>query len=400
MSAPRPDLRQRIAEARAGREARHAVRVRRTVERRQGVRAQVDGRWVVAFNGNDYLGLAQHPLTLQSAQEAMDRYGIGGTASHLVSGHTLVHEHLERELAQWLGYERGLAFGCGYMANLAAVQALLGDGDVCVQDRLNHASLIDAARLAGCTLARYPHGDAEGALRQLRAHPDGAAMLVTDGVFSMDGDIAPLKQLALAARIQRAILYVDDAHGVGVIGPDGRGSVAHAGWTSEQVPLLLVTLGKALGGFGAVLLGEEALIQHFQETARPYVYTTALPPALAAASLGAVRAVQRQPALRKRLHEATARFRARAQRHGLPLMDSQTPIQPLLFGDNARTLAVARAVFDAGYWVSAIRPPTVPEGQARIRVTLSAAHSDAQIDGLVDALARAVEAVGAAPATP
>ncbi|HZH43484.1 MAG TPA: 8-amino-7-oxononanoate synthase [Lysobacter sp.] len=391
MTAQRPDLRQRVADARARRLAAHAVRLRRTVERRQGVRVQVDGQWLVGFNGNDYLGLAQHPLAQQSAQEAMQRYGLGGTASHLVSGHTLVHDQLERELANWLGYPRGLLFGSGFMANLAVVQSLLGEGDVCVQDKLNHASLIDAARLAGCRLRRYPHADAEGALRQLRASPDGAALLITDGVFSMDGDIAPLKPLALAARIQRALFYVDDAHGIGVIGPDGRGSVAHAGWSAEQVPLLLVTLGKALGGYGAVLLGEEALIQHLQETARPYLYTTALPPALAAASLGALRVAQRQPNLRQRVHELVERFRTRAQRRGLPLMESETPIQPVLLGDNARTLAVARAVFEAGYWVSPIRPPTVPEGQARIRVTLSASHTDPQVDGLVDALARACE---------
>src|SRR6478672_13127898 len=232
----RPSLPERIAAARAQREAQGRVRVRRTVTRRDGVRVEVDGRWLVNFCSNDYLGLAQQFAVVGALQDAAAQHGAGSTASHLVCGHHALHEALEHELADWLAAPRALLFGSGFLANLAVVQALLGDeADVCVQDRLNHASLIDAARLAGCRLRRYPHADPEGALRQLRATPDAAALVVTDGVFSMDGDIAPLRELALAARVQDAVLYVDDAHGVGVVGPEGRGSVAAAGLDAQAV---------------------------------------------------------------------------------------------------------------------------------------------------------------------
>ncbi|HVR81952.1 MAG TPA: aminotransferase class I/II-fold pyridoxal phosphate-dependent enzyme, partial [Luteimonas sp.] len=274
---PRPSLHERVASLRAQRDALGRRRVRRTVTRRDGVGCEVDGRWLLDFCGNDYLGLAQQFAVVNALQEAAARDGAGGVASHLVCGHHAMHDALERELADWLQAPRALLFGSGFLANLAVLQALLGDDDVCVQDRLNHASLIDAARLAGCRLRRYPHADAEGALRQLRSLPDGAALLATDGVFSMDGDVAPLRQLALVARVQRATLYVDDAHGVGVLGPDGRGSVAAAKLGVAEVPLQLATLGKALGSYGAVVVGDDALIGHLAETARPYLYTTALP---------------------------------------------------------------------------------------------------------------------------
>src|SRR5690606_6952493 len=248
--------------------------------------------------------------------------------------HHAIHTALERELADWLQVPRALLFGSGFAANLAVLQSLLGDEDVCVQDRLNHASLIDGARLAGCRLRRYPHVDVEGALRQLRGAPDGAAMLATDGVFSMDGDIAPLRELAIAARVQQAPLYVDDAHGVGVLGPEGRGSVAAAGLDVATLP-------------------------------------------------------RREHWRRERLHELVQRFRATASRHGLELLASETPIQPVLCGDNARALEMAESLEQAGYWVAAIRPPTVPEGQARLRVAFSAAHEPAQAEALADALALA-----------
>ena len=391
---PRPSLPERIAAARAQREAQGRVRVRRTVTRRDGVRCHVldesgDGRWLVNFCSNDYLGLAQQFAVVGALQDAAAQHGAGSTASHLVCGHHALHEQLEHELADWLGAPRALLFGSGFLANLAVVQGLLGDDDLCVQDRLNHASLIDAARLAGCRLRRYPHNDAEGALRQLRATPDVAALVVTDGVFSMDGDVAPLRELALAARVQEALLYVDDAHGVGVVGPDGRGSVAASGLDTQAVPLQLATLGKALGGYGAVVLGDAALIDHLAETARPYVYTTALPPALAAASLAAVKLARREEWRREKLQAHIARFRAGAARAGFQLLPSTTPIQPLVVGDDRDALALAAALEARGYWVAAIRPPTVPDGSARLRVTLSAAHTDADVDGLVGALAAA-----------
>lgn len=393
----RPDLRARVRAARDSRIAAQAQRVRRIVARRDGMRCEVHddggaGRWLQNFCSNDYLGLAAHFQVSGALQDAAALHGAGSGGSHLVSGHHALHDALEREIADWLKVPAALLLGSGFAANLAVLQGLLGEGDACVQDRLNHASLIDAARLAGCRLRRYPHGDAQGALRQLRTLADGAAVLTTDGVFSMDGDVAPLRELSIIARVQQALLYVDDAHGVGVIGPDGRGSVADARLDVDAVPLQLVTLGKALGSCGAVLAGDADLVAHLAETARPYVYTTALPPAVAAAALAAVRLARHEHWRRERLTTLVQRFRAGAQRHGLDLMPSDTPIQPVRCGDNATALAMSRALDAAGFWVAAIRPPTVPEGQARLRVTLSAAHADADVDALVDAIAAARDA--------
>lgn len=390
----REDPRIRIAALRTRRELQARARVRRTVLRRDGVRCEVQGRdggarWLVNFCGNDYLGLSQQFAVSGALMDAASRTGAGGVASHLVCGHSAEHEALERELADWLQAPRALVFGSGYMANLAVLQALLGDGDACVQDRLNHASLIDAAHLAGCRLRRYPHNDAEGALRQLRAAPGGVAMLATDGVFSMDGDVAPLRELAAVAQAEGALMYVDDAHGVGVLGPDGRGSVAAARLGVGQVPLLLVTFGKALGGYGAAVVGDADFIEHLAATARPYIYTTALPPALAAASLAAVKLARSEHWRRGKLAALTHRLRRGLAARGFELMDSDTPIQPLPCGADARALALSRALEEEGYWVAAIRPPTVPEGRARLRITLSAAHEEADVDGLVEALARA-----------
>ena len=398
MAAQRPDLRRRAQAQRADALAHDLVRSRRVVTRRDGVRMEVDGRWLLNFCGNDYLGLAQQFQVVDAVQGAAARDGIGGISSHLVCGHHVAHEALEREVADWLEVPRALVFGSGYAANLAVQQALLGEGDTSVQDRLNHASLIDGARLAGCRLRRYPHGDAEGALRQLRTVPDGAAMLATDGVFSMDGDVAPLRQLALVARVQSALLYVDDAHGVGVLGPGGRGSVAEARLGVDDVPLQLVTLGKALGGYGAVVAGDVDLIEHLAGTARPYIYTTALPPPQAAAALAAVKLARREHWRREKLAALVQRFRDGMATRGFDLPESATPIQPVPCGDNARALDMAARLEVDGFRVAAIRPPTVPEGRARLRVTLCAAHGEDQVDALVLALARARDHADAARA--
>lgn len=386
----RPDLLARLQDQRKLRQAQGRVRVRRSVGRRDGVRLEVGGRWLTGFCSNDYLGLSQQFEVVAALQDAASREGAGSTASHLVCGHHALHEQLEREMADWLGYPRALLFDSGFMANLAVQQALLSEeSDVCVQDRLNHASLLDATRLAGCRLRRYPHLDSEGAMRQLKNAADGAAMLATDGVFSMDGDVAPLRSLSLVARMQEALFYVDDAHGIGVVGEHGRGCVADAGLGVNEVPLQLATLGKALGGHGAVVLGEESLIQHLAETARPYIYTTALPPAQAAASLAAVKLARRDHWRREKLVELIAAFRDGARRNGLELMPSETPIQPLLCGDEATVMALGAALEQSGFMVGAIRPPTVPEGKARLRITLSALHTLEQVKALVEATARA-----------
>ncbi|WP_312325984.1 8-amino-7-oxononanoate synthase [Stenotrophomonas sp.] len=386
----RPDLHDRIQSQRKLRDAQGRIRVRRTVTRRDGVRLELNGQWLTGFCSNDYLGLSQQFGVVSALQDAAAREGAGATASHLICGHHALHEALEQEVADWLGYPRALLFGSGFAANLAVQQALLTEeDDVCVQDRLNHASLLDATRLAGCRLRRYPHLDTEGALRQLKHAAEGAAMLVTDGVFSMDGDIAPLRSLSLVARMQQALLYVDDAHGVGVVGEHGRGCVAEAGLGVADVPLQLVTLGKALGGSGAVVVGDDALIQHLAETARPYIYTTAVPPAQAAAALAAVRLARRDDWRREKLAELVGVFRAGARQHGLELMPSDTPIQPLLCGAESTVTALSAALEAAGFLVSAIRPPTVPEGKARLRVTLSALHTVPEVRALTDAIAHA-----------
>jgi 8-amino-7-oxononanoate synthase len=384
---PREPIAPRLADAAAVRVAQQAVRVRRDVRQRQGARLVFDGQPLLNFCSNDYLGLAQHPEVVAALRDSAREIGVGSGASHVVCGHYGEHAALEREVADWLGYPRALLFGSGYMANLAVAQSLLRPGDICLQDKLNHASLLDAARLAQSQLVRYPHRDADGARRQAEVHADGALLLATDGVFSMDGDIAPLRELAALARDQDGLLYVDEAHAIGALGPEGRGSAAAAGLEANDAPLLLVTLGKALGGYGALLVGQDALIEHIAQVARPYIYTTALPPALAAASCIAVRLARTEQWRRERLKELIARFRGGANAHGIPLLESDTPIQPLLVGDNARALQLAQQLEARGVLVVAIRPPTVPEGSARLRITFSASHTIADVDALLDALA-------------
>lgn len=396
----RIDLHQRIAAARLHRDDAQRRRHLRTLLRRDGMRCEVAGsdgapRWLLNFCSNDYLGLSQHPRVAAALADAAREHGAGAGASHLVCGHHASHVALERELADWLQAPRALLFGSGYMANLAVLQALLGEGDVCVQDRLNHASLVDGARLAGCTLKRYPHGDAEGAARQIASHASGAALLASDGVFSMDGDIAPLNELASVARTQQATLYIDDAHGVGVLGELGRGSCAAAGLSASDVPLQLVTFGKALGSHGAAVVGDADLIGHLAETARPFIYTTAVPPAQAVATAEAVRVARAGDDLRARLQDNITRLKSGAADRALLLMHSDTAIQPLPCGGDAMALAMAASLERQGYWIAAIRPPTVPEGQARLRITLTAAHAKEDIDGLLDALARARDQVPA-----
>ena len=387
----RTRLAERVAAARAERAAAAAVRVRREISAREGARVLVDGRQLVSFCGNDYLGLSQHLDVVAALQEAAAWHGVGSTGSAGVSGHHGEHAAFEREMAQWLGYERALLFGSGYLANLAVLQSLLGEGDTCVQDKLNHACLIDGARLSGAELKRYPHGDVEAALRQLMSRREGAALLATDGVFSMDGDRAPLADLALVARTQDALLYVDDAHGAGVLGPEGRGSLAVAGLGAKEVPLLLVPLGKAFGGQGAVLLGSAALVGHVAETARPYLYSTAPAPAMAAAMRASLRLIRGEAWRRAKLASLVARFRRGAAAIGVPLQESFTPIQPIVVGANTQALALSSSLEKAGYLVGAIRPPTVPDGQARLRVTLTVDHGEADVDGLLAALADALK---------
>ncbi len=365
-------------------------RRRRVLESPTGAEVVADGRRLVNFASNDYLGLAGHPAVAQALADGADRWGAGSGAAHLITGHQAAHHALEEELAAFTGRERALLFSTGYMANLGVVSALLGRGDTVFEDRLNHASLIDAGILSRARLRRYAHADAADLEARLADATGGAKLVVTDGVFSMDGDVAPLPELAAACARHDAWLMVDDAHGLGVLGDSGGGSLAAAGLDGEAVPILMGTLGKAFGTFGAFVAGSDELIEFLIQAARPWVYTTALPAAVAEATRAALRLVREEPWRREKLAAHVARFRAGARERNLPLMESATPIQPLLVGDAERAVEVSAHLQKTGLLVPAIRPPTVPAGTARLRITFSAAHTEAQVDRLLDVLAEAL----------
>ena len=353
-------------------------------------RIQVADRQYLAFCSNDYLGLADHPRVVEAMIAGTRRWGVGSGASHLVSGHTHEHHALEEELANFVGRPRAVLFSTGYMANLAAAAVLAGRGDAVLEDRLNHASLLDAGLATGARFTRYAHGDVAALrtrLARLRVRTPRANLLVlTDGVFSMDGDVPPLRDLALACREADATLLVDDAHGFGVLGATGAGVVEEAGLSTGDVPVLMCTLGKAVGTFGAFIAGSEVLIESLIQRARTYIYTTALPPAVAAATRAALRVLREEPDRRARVLGHAAAFRTGAASLGLSLMPSRTPIQPLLVGDETQAIALNTALLERGIWVPAIRPPTVPAGTSRLRFTFSAAHTSSDIDRLLDAL--------------
>jgi 8-amino-7-oxononanoate synthase len=380
--------------------AQHLQRRRRTVTAIASATAEVmvEGQRRVNFCGNDYLGLNAHPALAQALQACAAIAGAGSGASHLVTGHGLEHEHLEAELAQFTGRQRALLFSTGYMANLAAVTCLAERDSRVVMDRLSHASLIDAARLSGATLKRFAHADAQAAQVMLqRAEAPGSNLLVTDGVFSMDGDLAPLPQLAQVATQADATLIVDDAHGLGVMGPTGRGCLEHFNLDSTAVPILVGTLGKAFGCFGAFIAGDADYIEWLLQTARSYIYTTALPQPVAAAARAALAVAAQEGWRRERVLGLAARLRRGAAQAGVPLLPSLSPIQPVVLGDSARAVLVSEKLFAAGFWVAAIRPPTVPRGSARLRITLSAAHSEQQVDALLEALTAALRATPEIP---
>ncbi len=376
--------------------ALHARRTQRRYRRRpllgasQAVRTRLDGRDVLAFSSNDYLGLAAHPRVTAAFREAAERYGVGSGASHLICGHSVEHHALEEELADFCGRPRALLFSSGYMANTGTIAALVGRGDQVVQDRLNHASLLDGGLLSGARFRRYAHNNPEALDSRLR---DDAprSLVVTDGVFSMDGDLARLPDLARVCRRRGAWLMVDDAHGFGVLGEGGAGTLEHFGLGGEDVPVLMGTLGKALGTGGAFVAGSETLVEYLIQFCRPYIYTTAMPAATAAATRAALALVREEPWRRERLRALVARFRAGVARLGLELMDSPTPIQPVLVGTEGDCLALADSLWRRGIHVGAIRPPTVPEGGARLRITFSAAHRETDVDQLLEALASALE---------
>lgn len=368
------------------RRAAKLYRSRRVLQSPQTPQVVVDGKQYTAFCSNDYLGLANHPDVVAAFQSAANSFGVGSGASHLVAGHSSEHHALEEELAAFTGRERALLFSTGYMANMGAITALVGQGDTIFEDRLNHASLLDGGLLSGARFQRFLHND----LTNLQARLDKAdaerKLIVVDGVFSMDGDCAPLPELTALAQKNNAWLMVDDAHGFGCLGKTGGGSAEHFGLTQNELPVLMGTLGKAFGTFGAFIAGSENLIETLIQFSRSYIYTTAMPPAVAAATRVSLQLLQEEHWRRQHLQELIARFRTGAQQLGLQLLDSFTPIQPIIIGDEARALMIAEQLAERGILIIAIRPPTVAPGSSRLRVTFSAEHTLAQVDQLLNAL--------------
>lgn len=346
----------------------------------------VDGKSVISFCSNDYLGLANHPEVITAFKRGADQYGVGSGAAHLINGHSRAHHALEGELAEFTGRERALLFSTGYMANLGVVSALLTRGDTVFEDRLNHASLLDAGLLSGARLVRYRHAETDHLTNKIQKRDSEHKLILTDGVFSMDGDVAPLSELSRIAQAHDAWLMVDDAHGLGVIGNSGRGSLEHYGLDTEQVPILMGTLGKAFGTFGAFIAGSETLIETVIQSARTYIYTTAPPPAVAEATRTSLRVATRETWRREHLNGLISQFRKQVQQLALNLTDSTTPIQPIITGDATKAVQASKALLDRGFLVTAIRPPTVPVGTTRLRITLSAAHTENQLERLVEAL--------------
>ncbi|MEH6823101.1 MAG: 8-amino-7-oxononanoate synthase [Motiliproteus sp.] len=374
------------------RQCDNLYRYRRVLESAQAPEVIVEGKSYLAFCSNDYLGLANHPQVIRAFRDAANEFGVGSGASHLVNGHSRHHHQLEEALAEFTGRPRALLFSTGYMANLGAVNALLGKGDAVFQDRLNHASLLDAGLLSGARFQRYLHNDPDSLAKKMQRTEARRKLVVTDGIFSMDGDIAPLRELSQVTQQQGGWLMVDDAHGFGCLGVSGGGCVEQLGLTLEQVPVLVGTLGKGFGTAGAFVAGSEVLIETLIQHARSYIYTTAMPPAVAAASLASLRLVQHGQQRRQQLAQLIGQFRQGAQQLGLELMDSQTPIQPIMVGSSAQALALSAGLAERGVFVTAIRPPTVAEGSARLRVTLSATHTAEQVERLLQALAEVIAA--------
>ena len=380
---------QKLQESLEERRARHLYRSRQVLDGPQGPTVVIDGREYLNFCSNDYLGLANHPQVRAAFKQAVDEYGVGSGAAHLVTGHSRPHHQLEEELAAFVGRPRALLFSTGYMANLGVAGALLGRKDVMFEDRINHASLIDAAQLSGAHLQRYRHAQAEHLQQLLVAGSATTKLIATDGVFSMDGDLAPLPQLAQLAQQHAAWLMVDDAHGLGVIGETGRGTLQHFGLGMDDVPILVGTLGKGFGTFGAFVAGEEALIETLIQQARSYIYTTALPPAVAAATRVSLQLVQQERWRQEKLQALIAEFRAGAMQLGLQLGESPTPIQPWLIGEAEQAVMISEKLKQQGILISAIRPPTVPQGSARLRITFSAAHEMPDVDRLLSVIEKA-----------
>jgi len=369
----------------------HLYRSRQTVEGPQGAEVVVAGKRLVNYSSNDYLGLANHPRVVKAFINSSEKYGVGSGSAHLICGHTAEHQALEEELAEFTGRQRALLFSTGYMANLGVISALVGKGDDVFQDKLNHASLLDAGKLSGARSRRYLHADINRLNQLLLRSTQAKKLIVTDGVFSMDGDEAPIEQLVDVAKQSNAMLMVDDAHGFGVLGPTGGGLVEKYELNDEDVPILMGTFGKAFGTFGAFVAGSDALIETLIQRARTYIYTTAAPAAVMAATRESLKLSQVDTWRREKLAELSKQFRLGASQLGFNVPDSNSAVHPIIIGDSAKALSVSQQLAVQGFMVSAIREPTVPSGSARLRVTFTATHTEAQVDALLSALDSVIE---------
>ena len=361
-------------------------RSRQVIEGPQGAKVTIDGLSYDNFSSNDYLGLANHPKVAAAFKRAVDDYGVGSGSAHLICGHSHQHHALEEELAAFTGRERALVFATGYMANLGVIAGLLSKGDEVLQDKLNHASLIDGGLISGARFRRYPHGNLTRLEQLLQQSTVEKKLIVSDGVFSMDGDQADLKGLVSLADKSASMLMIDDAHGLGVLGETGAGIVQQQGLNQQQVPILMATLGKSLGTAGAFIAGSEDLIELLIQRARSYIYSTAMPAAIMAATRVSLQLCQQESWRRDKLRFLIGRFRDGAEQLGLQLMSSDTPIQPIILGSNETVMSVSKYLKRNKMLVGAIRHPTVPKNTERLRITLSASHSEAQVDRLLEVL--------------
>ncbi len=364
----------------------HLYRSRKVLASPQSVEPLINGKKVLSFCSNDYLGLANHPDVIQRFKKAADDYGVGSGSAHLVSGHSAEHHALEEELAEFMGTERALLFSTGYMANLGVVSALCDRHSEIYDDKLNHASLLDAALLSRAKRFRFPHLDTNNLETRLANSDTTSKFIISDGVFSMDGDLAPLDKLVDAAEKNNATLMIDDAHGIGVLGEKGKGIVECFGLDSKQVPVLVGTLGKAFGTAGAFVAGSEALIETLIQKSRSYIFTTAMPAAVAAATRTSLQLLEKESWRREKLQSLIRQFRKGAEELGLDLMDSMTAIQPVVIGSSEQTLVLSEKLLEKNILISAIRPPTVPEGTSRLRITFSATHTENHVNTLLTVL--------------
>ena len=386
------DLRQELEK----RKRQHRFRSRRIIKSPQQAEILIDDKNVISFCSNNYLGLANHPQIKQATIDAIKKFGVGSGSAHLINGHSIAHHQLEEELAEFTGYPRTILFSTGYMANLGICQALIGNNDYVFEDRLNHASLIDGGLISGARFQRYLHNDVSSLQKKISkidktasekpAKKQAEKLVLSDGVFSMDGDIANIPALAALCKTSNSWLMVDDAHGFGTLGQTGKGCLQHFSLTHTDVPIYMATLGKAMGTAGAFIAGSDELIETIIQKARTYIYTTAMPAAIAEATRCSLNIIQNEPEHLQNLTSNISYFRNCCSQADLAIENSQTAIQPLLIGDEKKAVLISQQLFELGFLVTAIRPPTVPEGTSRLRITLSAKHNNEHINQLIETL--------------